>query len=169
MIAVQAPPGRTGGALAFSTDQVTLRSMIFHSLYQWASFLALVVSAGAGLWLGRWPERLGASAMLAAWLATALSLNGTQLWGPQWGVMIIDVLLLAVLLFIALRSDRWWPLWACGFHALSVVLHLAVMADPKIWGRAYFVAGNAFSYLVMGALFIGAVGRWRPRRTDAAS
>lgn len=155
--------------MAFVADQVTLRSMIFHSLYQWASFLALVVTVAAGLWLGRWPERLGAGAMLVAWLATALSLNGTQLWGPQWGVMVIDVLLLAVLLFIALRSDRWWPLWACGFHALNVVLHLAVMADPKIWGRAYFVAGNAFSYLVMAALLIGVLGRQRAAPADAAS
>jgi hypothetical protein len=155
--------------LAFAADQVTLQPMIFHSLYQWASFLALVVTVTAGLWLGRWPERLGAGAMLAAWLATALSLNGTQLWGPQWGVMVIDVLLLAVLLFIALRSDRWWPMWACGFHALSVVLHLAVMADPKIWGRAYFVAGNVFSYLVMAALLIGVLGRRRAAPTDATS
>lgn len=155
--------------MAFPPDQATLRGMIFHSLYQWASFLALVVSVAAGLWFGRWPERTGAVAMLAAWLATALSLNGTQLWGPQWSVMAVDVLLLAVLLFIALRSDRWWPMWASGFHGLSVVLHLTVIADPKIWARAYFVAGNAFSYLVMAALLVGALGRRRPTPTDAAS
>jgi len=36
------------------------------------------------------------------------------------------------------------------------------MADPRIWARACFVAGNALGDLVMGALFIGAETRWRP-------
>jgi hypothetical protein len=141
--------------------------MIFHSLYQWISVLALALAAGAGFWRGRWPERSVAAAMIAAWLATALFQNGTQLWGPQSSVMIIDSLLLIALLAIALKSDRWWPMWACGFHALSVVLHIAVMADPKIWGRAYFVAGNTFSYLAMTALFVGALRT--PRRARAAA
>ena len=139
--------------------------MIFHSLYQWISVLALALATGAGLWRGRWPERSAAAAMIVAWLATALFENGTQLWGPQSSVMIIDTLLLVVLLIIALKSDRWWPMWACGFHALSVVLHVAMIADPKIWGRAYFVAGNAFSYLAMAALFVGALNT--PRREAA--
>ena len=131
--------------------------MFFHSLYQWASLLALFLATGAALWRGGWPERLAAGGMIAAWVATALFQNGVQLWGPQSGVMIIDSALLALLVFIALRSNRWWPMWACGFHAMSVVLHLTVIIDPKVWGRAYFVAIGAFSYLALAALFFGAM------------
>ena len=131
--------------------------MIFHSLYQWASLLALFLATGVALWRGDWPERLAAGGMIAAWVATSLFQNGVQMWGPQSGVMIIDSALLAVLVFIALKSDRWWPMWACGFHAMSVVLHLTVIIDPKVWGRAYFVAIGAFSYLALAALFFGAI------------
>lgn len=140
--------------------------MIFHSFYQWVSILALTISAGAGLWRGQWPERVAAIAMIVAWMASALLFNGTQLWGPQTGVMLVDSLLLAVLLVIALRSDRWWPMWACGFHGMNVLLHLTVMLDAAIWGRAYYVASAIFSYLTMLALFIGALGRSARRAVE---
>lgn len=140
--------------------------MGFHSLYQWASLLALVVCCGVATWRGGWPERSAAAAMVLAWIATAVSQKNLQLWGPQTGVMIIDVLLLAVLLVIALRSDRWWPMWACGFHGLGVFLHIAVMIDADIWGRAYYVASAIFSYLTLIALLLG--GLARPRRAPAA-
>lgn len=136
--------------------------MGFHSLYQWASLLALVVSCGAAAWRGGWPERSAAAAMALAWIASAFAQRNLQLWGPQTGVMIVDGLLFLALLIIALRSDRWWPMWACGFHGLGVFLHVAVIIDAEIWGRAYYVAGAIFSYLTMIALLIGALAR--PRR-----
>lgn len=140
--------------------------MEFYALYQWASLLALVVSCGVAAWRGGWPERWAAAAMAAAWLASAFAQRSLQLWGPQTEIMIIDGLLLAVLLVIAFRSDRWWPMWASGFHGLGAVLHLAVMIDADIWGRAYYVASAIFSYLTLAALLVG--GLSRPGRARAA-
>jgi hypothetical protein len=134
----------------------------FAFLYQWISLAALLVTAVAALWRGGWPERVAALAMVGAWFATGFVHNALQMWGVQAGVMLVDIALLLVLLFVALRSDRWWPLWACAFHGLNVVLHFAVMADSKVWGLAYFRASSVFSYLTMLALFVGAVS---PRRT----
>ena len=103
------------------------------------------------------------------WLGSTFAQRSLQLWGPQTGIMIIDGLLLAALLLIALRSDRWWPMWASGFHGLGVFLHLAVMIDADIWGRAYYVAGAIFSYLTMIALLIGSLSRpKRPAETPSA-
>lgn len=143
--------------------------MGFHALYQWASLLALVVCCGVAVWRGGWPERAGAAAMALAWLASTFSQRNLQLWGPQTGVMIADGLLLAALLFIALKSDRWWPMWASGFHGLGVLLHMAVMIDAHIWGRAYYVAGAIFSYLTLIALLIGGLARPRARVIAPAS
>jgi len=137
--------------------------MEFHALYQWASLLALVVSCGVAAWRGGWPERSAAAAMSLAWLASAFAQRSLQLWGPQTGIMIIDGLLLSALLVVALRSDRWWPMWASGFHGLGMLLHVAVIIDADIWGRAYYVAGAIFSYLTMLALLLG--GLSRPKRT----
>lgn len=144
--------------------------MSFSHIYQWISLAALLISTGVALWRGGWPERLAAGAMILAWLASGL-LYKTRLWfGPQTAVFLVDLSLLLVLLFIALRSDRWWPMWACGFHALSLILTLATLLDTRISNRAGYIAGGGvFSYLVMVALFCGALPRRRAWSPDAAS
>jgi hypothetical protein len=141
--------------------------MLFHFVYQWASLAALLATAAVAIWRGAWPERAGATAMIAAWVLSALFQSSLQRWGVKAGVMTVDVLLLAALLTIALTSSRWWPMWATGFQAMNVVVHLAVMADAKVWGWAYYVAGSVFSYLTMIALFIGAISLPRRARSRA--
>ena len=145
--------------------------MTFGALYQWANLLALLLATGLALWRGRWPERTAAVAMIMAWLASTWLHDADQWLCPQAIIMSIYIALALVLLTIALTSDRWWPMWACAFHALSVVLALAMLADPRVWSRAGFIASGVFSYLTMLALFLGALAR-RPRGgapPDAAS
>lgn len=144
--------------------------MLFHFLYQWASLLVLLLTAAAAAWRGGWPERLGAAAMVLAWAATAVVYNSIQLRGFQAGPMLVDLVLLLALLYVALRSDRWWPMWACAFQALNVVLHFALAADHVLWRWAAWLASSCFSYLAMLALLVGALGRRRAlAATDAAS
>jgi hypothetical protein len=148
-----------------------LKSMFLHFIYQWASLIVLGLCVVIGLWRGGWPERTAALAMVAAWFGTSLAQNSLQRWGVQTGVMLVDAGLLAVLLFVALRSDRWWPMWASGFQAMNVTLHLSVLADGKVWGWSYFLASSIFSYLTMLSLLFGALSRRRqnPAPPDAAS
>ena len=156
------------GHLLFAPMTANLSAMSsFAFLYQWISLAALMITVATALWRGGWPERVAAVAMAAAWAGTGLVHNGLQMWGVQEGVMVVDSLLLAALLYVALKSDRWWPLWACAFHGLNVVLHFAVMADSKIWGAAYFRASSVFSYLAILALFLGALARPVHRRVAA--
>lgn len=144
--------------------------MLFHFFYQWASFAVLLITVSAAFWRGGWPERLAAGAMIAAWLGTALLYNSILQRGVQIAPMIVDALLLSVLLFIALRSNRWWPMWACAFQALTFVLHLALIADAVLWSRAAWMANSCFSYLTMLALLCGALSRRRATASpDAAS
>lgn len=141
-------------------------------LYQWASLIALLVTVAVAFWRGGWHERLGGGAMILAWVATALVYNSIQQRGAQIAPLLVDLALMLVLLYSALKSDRWWPMWACAFQALNVVLHLALMADAVLWRRAAWIASSAFSYLVLLALLLGSLGR-PPRRAvappDAAS
>lgn len=146
--------------------------MTFGALYQWANLLALLLASGVALWRGRWPERTAAAAMILAWLASTWLHDADQRLGPQTIIMAIDIALFLTLLTIALRSDRWWPMWACAFHGLSVVLALAMLADPRVWSRAGFIASGVFSYLTMLSLFLGAIARRPaddPPAPDAAS
>jgi hypothetical protein len=104
--------------------------------------------------------------MVVAWFATAVILTSLQLWGLQTGSWSSTSLLLAVLL----SGPAVGPLVAAvgrGFLGLVVLVHLAVILDPKIWGRAYFMASNIFSYLTMLALMIGALTRGARTRRSA--
>ena len=141
-----------------------------HHTYQYVGLAWLLVGVVPALLRGGWAERGAAIAMVGAWLTSAYAQNIRQEIGPQVGVTIIDLLLLAVLVWIALVSNRWWPMWAAAFHGLGAMLHLAVLLDQKIMGRAYFIAGAVFSFLTVLALFLGSI-RPRPAAAppDAAS
>jgi hypothetical protein len=135
---------------------------MLHHLYQWVGLAWLAIGVVPALLRGGWPERGAASAMIIAWVASAFAQNIHQKFGPQIGITAIDLALLALLVTIALASDRWWPMWAASFHGLGVLLHLAVLLDRAVMGRAYFIAGTVFSFLTVLALFVGSIRR--PRR-----
>lgn len=130
----------------------------------------MAAAAGAAfLWGGR-PERIGAAAVLAAWVASLVLAQWSHHWfEAQWGILAVDAVLFGVLLWLALRADRFWPLWACAFQLLGVVTHLAILADRSLTGRAYFVAAVIWSYLVLIALGVGAWNCRRRRRFSPAA
>jgi TRAP-type mannitol/chloroaromatic compound transport system permease small subunit len=53
---------------------------------------------------------------------------------------------------------------AASFQGVSALVHLAAAIDKQIIPRAYYVAGSLLSYLVMGALLIGAWNAGRRER-----
>lgn len=113
---------------------------------------------------GRNEERLAAGGLLAGWALTmvAYRYQGHQ---TEWGILLIDVALLALLAGIALRSARYWPLFAAGFHLLAVVTHVARSVDPSVTGWAYITAEIIWGYLLAFAIGYGA---WTaPRQAQA--
>ena len=142
--------------------------MYVQTLDQLFSLAVLLACCGLAVWRGRKVERIAAAAMVAAWFASPLMQDGQQTLGAQSGVLLVDMLLLLVLLYLALTSDRWWTMAAVAFQGVSALVHLAAAIDRQINPRAYYVAGSLLSYLVMGALLVGAwnAGRRRAPRPD---
>jgi hypothetical protein len=106
---------------------------------------------------GRKTERWGAAIMF---FGSLLSLPAETLFGsgwqsPEYGVLAVDVLGFIALLVLALRSNRFWPLWATSFQAIAVVTHLATMADHSILPRAYAIAQPFWGYPMLLALVLG--------------
>ena len=128
------------------------------------SLAVLLACCGLALWRGRAVERIAAAAMAAAWFVTPLVQDDQQTLGAESGVLIVDILLLVVLLSLALTSDRWWTMAAAAFQGISALIHLAAAIDQQIIPRAYYVAGSLVSYLVMGALLVGAWNAGRRER-----
>jgi hypothetical protein len=120
------------------------------------SLAMLLACCGLAIWRGRWIERIAATAMATAWFISPLVQDDQQTLGAQSGVLVVDILLLAVLLYLALTADRWWTMAAAAFQGVAALIHLAAAIDTQIFPRAYYVAGSLISDLVMGALLVGA-------------
>lgn len=136
------------------------------SFWTWATYITLICTVS--LWLGGASERWAAGVIFCGWLASWV-LAKTSPGGYGDGVAVVDVILLAVLVVIALRSSRYWPLWAAGFHLLAVMTHWAHLLDPSVGSWTYQTAGIIWGYLLVGALAFGTWGAWRERRQPAMS
>jgi hypothetical protein len=89
--------------------------------------------------------------------------------GAQWGAFGADVCLLFLLTAIALRSPRFWPLFAAAFQLLCVVIHVARMMDPGVRAWAYATGQVIFSQWVFFAVGVGVFTHWRRNRQVAAA
>jgi hypothetical protein len=92
----------------------------------------------AAVWRGRWEERVVAMAFAVTLtiLAAAPRYSGFahlyEVSASRAGVLGVGFAFLAVLLVVALRSERIWPSWAAAFQALIIVSHLAFMMRPDL-------------------------------------
>lgn len=95
-------------------------------------------SLGAARW-GEWPERTVAALFFtAAAVSMAIApVTTAKYHGVEAGVFMIDLLLLAALLAVAVRADRWWPICASSFQALAVLSHVGKAMNPDLWRYGY--------------------------------
>ena len=121
------------------------------------SYLAVLLSAVAvALLRGGWPERTAAVAVLAASFASPL-VESSLFASPEYGILAVDLLLIGWLGALALATDRFWPLWATGFHLVGTIIHVARMVDPTVVPPAYAMGQVFWSYPVLAALAWGAL------------
>ena len=129
-------------------------------------FLALLLLiCGYALWCGRGDERLAALVCLGATAAThfAVSPLRHRYKSVESGLLAIDLLVLAAFVAIALRSKRFWPLWAAGFQLTMSMAHLLKLVAADLLPQAYAAAAIFWSYPI---LLILAIGTIRCRRQD---
>jgi hypothetical protein len=131
----------------------------------WFGVSSIVAVAGLAFWKGGREERLAAMIMLWSWMLALVLRDRT--WPPvQWGGLLADVIYLAVLVFIALRSPRWWPIFATAFQLLNVAVYATPLLHIEISRWASMSANIAFTQLCMAALAWGCITR--PTRTEPA-
>lgn len=127
--------------------------------------LALLCCAFAALAGGK-SGRTGALMIFAASVASALGAQFGNWAQPHIPVMTIDLILLAGFYWLALRSDSYWPIWATGFHLISVVSHFAMFASEAVRQSLYFAFGAFWSLPVLLVMVIGIIRdrmeRWQP-------
>ena len=142
--------------------------MHFPVLPPWIGVSIFLAVCAAAIWRGKWEERSVGAAFLAGWLATLL-LRDRSWAGTQWGAFGVDLAFLLLVVGVALRSRRYWPMVAAGFQLLAVATHAARILDHHLGMWAYITAGVIWTWLVMATLAVGTYNRWRERRQPAAN
>jgi hypothetical protein len=113
--------------------------------------------------VGGAPERIGASAYALAVAAThVILLSHAGRWqGLELGVFTVDLLLFMLFSILAVRANRFWPIWVSGFLGLGVLGHLARWAEADVFWWAYAVIMSIWSYPILAII---ALGTWNHHR-----
>lgn len=103
------------------------------------------------------PERIGMAVYAAGSVLTfvAVSAPPIRFHGVEVGVFVIDVCVLVSLIVVALRANRFWPIWVSALQGLGVLGSLAMMLHPRVIPWAYAVVLSIWSYPILALIAIG--------------
>jgi len=123
----------------------------------------LTLTCGYALTLGRSDERIVGAVCVIASVVTAFALSPwrQRYSGVETGELLIDTVTLGAFVFVALRSQRFWPLWVAGLQLTTSMSHMLKAVDVGLVPQAYAAAEKFWSYPI---LLILAIGTWRGHR-----
>jgi hypothetical protein len=106
---------------------------------------------------GGTPERLGSTILALGSAATvaALSTPATVYMSMESGVFLVDVMCSAAFLALALRSNRYWPLWIAGLQLIGTTAHAVKLVYPDVIPRAYAFVTVFWSYPMLLLIVLG--------------
>lgn len=128
-----------------------------------AVFLTLLLGSCAyAFFRGGAPERIGAGILIAATAASALTLlaSRNRYFATEISTMWVDIAMTLAFLALALRAQRYWPMWVSMVQIDMVATHL-VMFSPDTQAWSYWAMQALWSY---PAPILLAAGTFRHRR-----
>src|SRR6478735_1773010 len=117
--------------------------------------LALALFCAAGFFAvarGGPPERL-AAVIIVCWILADVAVH-----------LVFDGGELVAIVWLALRANRRWPLWAAAAQLICFSGHMAVLISPEGMRRAYWAMTQLPPYIQLTSLLLGAV--WHARRFE---
>lgn len=108
-------------------------------------------------------ERYAGAIMIVGAAATHLAISPLrQRFGVvETPVMMVDIAVFAGFLWIALRSQRFWPMWIAGLQLTAILGHVMKLVDTSLFSRAY---GAALVFWAWPIVLLLAIGTWRAQR-----
>ena len=111
---------------------------------------------------GRSDERVAAATCILATFATnAVYTPQGSYTDVEAGVLLVDLAAFAAFLSLALRSDRFWPLWVAGLQLATLGAHAVKAVELNLMPQAYAAAARFWVYPIF---LIIAVGTYRGAR-----
>lgn len=131
----------------------------------------LTLTCGYAIGRGQRDERIAALVAIVASIVTAFVLppKGERYARVESGELLVDLVVLLIFTAIALRSDRFWPLWIAGLQLTTSMAHLMKAVHLDLMPQAYAAAEKFWSYPII--LIIGAAAlrsRHRAKRLQRA-
>lgn len=111
-------------------------------------------------WKGGAPERVAIVIAALASVFSALFVTqylSVRLGNVEAGIFVVDLVTLAAFTVLALRADRYWPLWVTGFHLAGVATHAAMLLSPDMLPRVYMFVQALWSYPILLMILVGAI------------
>jgi hypothetical protein len=131
-------------------------------------YLLLAALVALTWWRGRSDERLAAAICVGGTAVTVLVGNGLHVSESDFhaAAFMVDALIFLLFLGIALRSERFWPMWVAGLQLTTASVHLLMIVSPDLPGLIFGTALAFWSYPILLLIAIGAwrtplVERWR--------
>ena len=123
-------------------------------------------SCGYAIWKGGLPERLTGIVLLLAYIVTLLVQDRVSYFEPQWGWIVVDSSLGALLIALAIWNNRNWLLFGAALQVLAIMTHLAILADAGVRTIVYYRGLFVWNYLLLVALVVGTWLESRQRQMD---
>lgn len=136
---------------------------MYQTLTPWISLSVAALICGFAIWKGdRW-ARFVAAVYLAGWIATPFVQIRDPL-SPEWGVMVVDAVVMALLVWASLKARRLWSLFAAACQMMAVASHVVSIIDLRIYIATVIVGLTLLSYGVLVALLVATLSAIQARR-----
>ena len=98
----------------------------------------------------------GSIIFIAATLMTIAANRANPSWGDTaYGIFAVDVVCMIALAVVAIKSNRFWPIWAFGFQICAIGTHIATIWMPDIVPRAYQALATFWSIPILWVMVAG--------------
>ena len=119
------------------------------------NLMLLLCAAYASIFGGR-TGRAGSLIFVGATILTIVAFNANPSWqSTSYGIFAVDLACLLALLALALKSNRYWPIWATGFQAAAVATHLATLFAEDTVPDAYRALLSFWSIPILLVMVLG--------------
>ena len=98
----------------------------------------------------------------------AVSAPSIRFQGVEVGVLIVDVCVFFSFVLLALRANRFWPIWVSALLGIGVLASLTMLMGPRVIPWAYAVVLSIWSYPILMLIAVGTHNHQRRLTRDGA-